>query len=500
MPTPGTNPEAGLTLSHTYAAGTSLSNIPTDANYMDYDKDGVWSVNWSFPATFQTGLIFQHNTTRGVWVGCRNNQVQMVAGGPAATAVYTIGLDYSEVAGTTGKLTWEVDFIGDTYRIWWNNDLIFQAIADPEWGATWRTVGQDASGKFATNASTSMFGLPTNALPSSQAQSSLRYYRDQTSNWEEDLGTTGTASGTLPITGTSTAVTTILGTAAGVLALTGTSQGALTAQGQASGELPLAGTAEGAGRLWGTASGSLLLFGDSEAATKVAGQASGTLPLGGFAAEIVGTAAGAFTFTGQATGRLGEVVDYTLRLDRMQRQVAYFGKEAPTAQMQLLWQRHCEGIEKAFGGLAGRVELLEKINTAQAAAQAANDKAETLATQTNIADSYTDPPQVAMAADDGTITIDAHERVYGDGNRVDVDGGSLTGFSSGDAVTVYYDDAARKGGAVAYKGTTDPVAQTGNRHIAAQVTIPDVGQPPSTGTGPSAPGYTPQPTNQKYKS
>lgn len=161
--------------------------------------------------------------------------------------------------------------------------------------------------------------------------------------------------------------------------------------------------------------------------------------------------------------------------------------------MQLHWQKTMEAIETAFAGLTGQVTdlttIIAQIQAAQGLAQAANATAVAAKATIDIANSFTDPTGVMTAANDGTITIAAHSRVYGDGGTVSVNGGTVSGYVSGDYVTVFYDDAARAGGAVVYQGTKLAVAQSGNRHIVGQATIPAAGQSAVTAISPSAPGY-----------
>lgn len=174
----------------------------------------------------------------------------------------------------------------------------------------------------------------------------------------------------------------------------------------------------------------------------------------------------------------------------------------PTAQMQLHWQRTMESIEKAFQALSGQVTdlsgIVAQIQAANALAAAANANAVAAKASIDIANSFTNPTSVVSATNDGTVTIIAHARVYGDGTSVAVNSGSVTGFASGDYVTVFYDDAARVGGAVAYQGTRTAVAQVGNRHIVGQVTIPAAGEPAADGISPTAPGYVGSGTREDY--
>lgn len=152
-----------------------------------------------------------------------------------------------------------------------------------------------------------------------------------------------------------------------------------------------------------------------------------------------------------------------------------------------------EAIEAAFASLSGQVtdlsSIVAQIQAANDLAAAANASAVSAKSTIDIANSYTDPTSVMTATNSGAITIAAHSRIYGDGTIATVNSGSLSGYISGDYVTVFYDDAARTGGAVVYQGTTSAVAQTGSRHIVGQVTIPATGEPPATGTSPTAPGF-----------
>lgn len=175
------------------------------------------------------------------------------------------------------------------------------------------------------------------------------------------------------------------------------------------------------------------------------------------------------------------------RLPRLQRSVSYFDAQGrPTAQMQLHWQRFAERIEQRFTDVES---VLAQIQQAQADAAAARQGVNDTNARLDLSASFINPVGVLTAASDGTITIAAHQRVYADATSVSVDAGSVSGFASGAFVTVYYVDAARAGGAVAYQGTTSAVAQSGNTHIVGQVSIPAAGEVAAPGSGPTAPGY-----------
>lgn len=190
----------------------------------------------------------------------------------------------------------------------------------------------------------------------------------------------------------------------------------------------------------------------------------------------------------------------TPKLDTQKRQIPIVevrgDKGYVTTQEQLRQQSYKEAIEKAFAALTQRVAdnetLLRQIQAAQASADAAQSTASDTRDKQDLADSYTNPTAVASYANTGTITISTHSRVYPvSGTTVSVNGGSVSGFAEGDYVTVYYVDAGRNGGAVTYIGTTNAVAQTDGKHIVAQGRIPEAGNPPASGGGPTGPGYTP---------
>ena len=133
-------------------------------------------------------------------------------------------------------------------------------------------------------------------------------------------GVTGTASGTLDLTGTAAGTVRVAGAASGSLDLTGSAAGTVAVQGAASGTLDLTGTAAGTVRVAAAAAGDLALTGAAAGTALVAGAASGTLDLVGSAAglvgdvitgaasgtiEIAGAAAGAVRVAASAAGSLG---------------------------------------------------------------------------------------------------------------------------------------------------------------------------------------------------
>lgn len=187
-----------------------------------------------------------------------------------------------------------------------------------------------------------------------------------------------------------------------------------------------------------------------------------------------------------------------IRLDRYQRAVPIVDKNGnPTMQEQAANQRNLEAIEAAFAAQGQQIDFLttivEGLQAAQAAAALANQGVATLNAGVSLSSSRTEPVDGLLSAtSDGVVTISAHSRVYTTGSTetsVTVNAGSVSGFAPGAFVRIFYMDAARAGGAVSYQGTTAEVTQTGDTHVVGGVTIPQVGSPPSEGSGTTPPGY-----------
>lgn len=163
-------------------------------------------------------------------------------------------------------------------------------------------------------------------------------------------------------------------------------------------------------------------------------------------------------------------------------------------RFQLIQQRNAEAIEAALEALTQQVSdntvLLNEIRAAQLLAQSANDTATSVSNSVTLTASYPTPSDILTASSSGSILISAHTRVYGN-TSVAVNAGSVSGFAPGDYVQVFYDDAARAGGAVTYQGTTDLISQSGSTHIVGGVTIPQEGEPPAQGQPTPPPGYVP---------
>ena len=206
------------------------------------------------------------------------------------------------------------------------------------------------------------------------------------------------------------------------------------------------------------------------------------------------------------------------RLERLPRAVSIVdGKGLPTMQYQLFWQRTAEVIESALAAIsdvnASQQDLLDKIAeilgitanldaaviAAQEAADAANlaasnaqGAADTAESNSSLATSGTTGLSIS-AADAGasvTVSISAHNRIYGDGSTVAVNSGSITGLSYSTTYYLYYNDPTRAGGSVTFQATTSQAsaAQIGDVHSLGAVMTPAAAAPPSTGRPNLPPG------------
>lgn len=186
--------------------------------------------------------------------------------------------------------------------------------------------------------------------------------------------------------------------------------------------------------------------------------------------------------------------DERVRLDRLMRGNPISQADGPSLQFQALWQRTIEKIERAFDRVnqvnTEQQATLDAITAAMAVAASAKQQAETTSSEIALSSSKTEPIDgLLIANSSGVVSISAHSRVYADGGTVSVNAGSVTGQTPGTFVRVYYNDAARVGGAVTYLGTTAEITQTGSVHVVGGVTIPLSTEPPATGIGTTPPGY-----------
>jgi len=138
---------------------------------------------------------------------------------------------------------------------------------------------------------------------------------------------------------------------------------------------------------------------------------------------------------------------------------------------------------------------------AQTTANTAQSTANTVTKNDAISVSYVAPGQILTATDAGsdvTLTIDNHNRHYGDQSSVAVTGATITGLAYSTTYYVYYDDSSRAGGSVTYHTDTNPnnalPAAASGRHYVGRVATPAAGGTATTGgsSPPSAGGGIPR--------
>jgi hypothetical protein len=167
----------------------------------------------------------------------------------------------------------------------------------------------------------------------------------------------------------------------------------------------------------------------------------------------------------------------------------------PSPEFILFWQLFCdtlEGIPAIAAGLEAQIVLVEAATVAaQTAADNANAAAESVTAEQSIAVSSPEnfTPPLVSSDNVGLVTIAAHDRRYGNGDVVSVNGGSVnTGLVNPDTYRIFYDQASRAGGAVTYQFTQDEtVPQTGDRHFVGSGTVPGAGS--QAGNPVRPPGY-----------
>jgi hypothetical protein len=184
------------------------------------------------------------------------------------------------------------------------------------------------------------------------------------------------------------------------------------------------------------------------------------------------------------------------------------------SQWQVWWDEVATAVETAFDNQEAAFEALEAAVAAIAAAQAAADAAQAAADSANAAADNAQDTADAITAEaslsgsyvsgltlsasdagtDATITVSAHTRHYTqpDGSTDDyaVLGGNVTGLAYDTLYYLYYDDAARDGGAATYVATTveADAAQVGDRHTVGAIRTPVAAAPPTSGSGTRPPG------------
>jgi ABC-type transporter Mla subunit MlaD len=142
----------------------------------------------------------------------------------------------------------------------------------------------------------------------------------------------------------------------------------------------------------------------------------------------------------------------------------------------------------ATDALADAAAAQATATTANSTANTANTTANTVKRDLAVSTGYPAPGDVLSAADvgaDATITIDAHERVYGDIANLAVSGGTLTGCAFSTKYYIYYDDTTRADTTPNYQKTTNvnvavPQKAAG-RHYVGDITTPADGGGATTG-------------------
>lgn len=180
------------------------------------------------------------------------------------------------------------------------------------------------------------------------------------------------------------------------------------------------------------------------------------------------------------------------KFDRLQSRLSIVtGKGEPALQLQTFWQRHCEGLEQAFGALAqgqgnlsalvkGLLETQKAASQAQSVAAQATEVAQRQADLQRVRDSYSDDNVLSAGNSAGSVTVSIapHNRNYLDPvEAVPVEGGSIPNLAAATVYFIYYDDPAMTGGGVAYRAARDnatAVASLSNpfRHFVGTIQTP----------------------------
>ena len=181
----------------------------------------------------------------------------------------------------------------------------------------------------------------------------------------------------------------------------------------------------------------------------------------------------------------------TFEIPRLDAGQTYFDKDGrPTIAFQIYWQNAMDLIEAEIGSLEAAQAAQAAAVVAQGAAEAAQTAAEAAQLAAENAQTSSDEAAAAQslsasgtsgctitatdAGSNATITISAHNRIYGDGSSVAVAGGSIPTLSYSTGYYIYYSDPTRAGGSVTYGASTDPDAavQSGNNHSVGAVLTP----------------------------
>lgn len=194
----------------------------------------------------------------------------------------------------------------------------------------------------------------------------------------------------------------------------------------------------------------------------------------------------------------------TLRLTRLDAGIPIVTSDGrPTQQFLRIFNGALGSIEASFNTLEETTEDIEELLTtvillneliveAEEAIEAAEEATATITASDSLAKSWVEnfTPPVVSADNTGLVTIADHDRHYGNGDVVSVDNDTLaTGQAAGTKVYIFYEDAARAGGAVTYQFSTNEAgaAQIGDVHNVGAVEIPAAGT--NSGGYARPPGY-----------
>ena len=161
----------------------------------------------------------------------------------------------------------------------------------------------------------------------------------------------------------------------------------------------------------------------------------------------------------------------------------------PSLTFHQWWQTMAERLETVLTALQDAVDAIQQALDAADIAQQAADTAQAAGDAANSVASLTNSGVTGItltATDAGasaTVNVSSHTRIYGDGTRVTVEAGSVTGLAYSTLYYIYYEDAGRGGTGLTYQASTnvDDAAQVGNTHLVGTVTTPAALDPDTGG-------------------
>lgn len=188
------DPEAGLTLTRSFPADSDINSA-----LVERDDDCVYACELTWPSVFDPGCIFEiGGGGQGCWLGLNAGDGLVFTAGDGGVDGATPGngkavIVFDETAfmaaygGEEGTLCWEIK--GRTaprLRLWWNNDLIGEAVPpNGAWESNRFSGGNTGGyGRGVSSLVRNMTGQAFETL-----DSALRYYDKQASAWQP--GTSG---------------------------------------------------------------------------------------------------------------------------------------------------------------------------------------------------------------------------------------------------------------------------------------------------------------------